>query len=103
MFEIGKILKIGNMLEIGKMLKIEKMLKIGNMLEIGNILKIGNMLEIGNSLFLICVTETISRTDEGQPRTKYFFNKCGSNIYFFLPCRGLVHHHHRILKRKYVG
>ena len=27
--------------------------------------------------------ETISRTDEGQPRPKYIFNKCGSNIYFF--------------------
>ena len=29
------------------------------------------------------VTETISRTDEGQPRPKYIFNKCGPNIYFF--------------------
>ena len=27
--------------------------------------------------------ETISRTDEGQPRPKYIFNKCGTNIYFF--------------------
>ena len=25
----------------------------------------------------------ISRTDEGQPRPKYIFNKCGTNIYFF--------------------
>ena len=32
---------------------------------------------------LIFVTETISRTDEGQPRPKYIFNKCGTNIYFF--------------------
>ena len=27
--------------------------------------------------------ETISRTDEGQPRPKYIFNKCGTNLYFF--------------------
>ena len=26
--------------------------------------------------------ETISRTDEGQLRPKYIFNKCGTNIYF---------------------
>ena len=25
----------------------------------------------------------ITRTDEGQPRPKYIFNKCGTNIYFF--------------------
>ena len=25
----------------------------------------------------------IVRTDEGQPRPKYIFNKCGTNIYFF--------------------
>ena len=49
--------------------------------------------------FLIFVTETISRTDEGQPRPKYIFNKCGTNIYFFLLYRDLVHHHHRILKK----
>ena len=24
-----------------------------------------------------------TRTDEGQPRPKYIFNKCGTNIYFF--------------------
>ena len=48
------------------------------------------------NLFLIFLTETISRTDEGQPRPKYIFNKCGTNIYFFLLYRGLVHHHHRI-------
>ena len=35
------------------------------------------------SLFLTFLTETISRTDEGQPRPKYIFNKCGTNIYFF--------------------
>ena len=35
------------------------------------------------NLFLIFLTETISRTDEGQPRPKYIFNKCGTNIYFF--------------------
>ena len=27
--------------------------------------------------------ETNSRTDEGQPRPKYIFNKCGTNINFF--------------------
>ena len=27
--------------------------------------------------------ETISRTYEGQPRPKYIFNKCGTNLYFF--------------------
>ena len=31
----------------------------------------------------------IVRTDEAQPRPKYIFNKCGTNIYFFL----LYHHH----------
>ena len=36
-------------------------------------------------------------TDEGQPRSKYIFNKCGTNIYFFLLYRGLVNHHRRIL------
>jgi len=25
----------------------------------------------------------LDRTDEGQPRPKYIFNKCGTNIYFF--------------------
>jgi len=34
-------------------------------------------------LFLIFVTETISRTDEGQPRPKYIFNNCGTNTSFF--------------------
>ena len=33
-------------------------------------------------VFNLC-EETISRTDEGQPRPKYIFNKCGTNIYFF--------------------
>ena len=41
----------------------------------------------------------IDRTDEGQPRPKYIFNKCGTNIYFvtLLLYKGLVHHHHQIL------
>ena len=34
-------------------------------------------------LFLTFVTETISRTDKGQPRSKYIFNTCRTNIYFF--------------------
>ena len=33
-------------------------------------------------VFNLC-EETISRTDEGQPRPKYIFNKCGTNSYFF--------------------
>ena len=33
-------------------------------------------------VFNLC-EETISRTDECQPRPKYIFNKCGTNIYFF--------------------
>ena len=33
-------------------------------------------------VFNLC-EETISRTDEGQPRPKYIFNKCGTNISFF--------------------
>ena len=41
------------------------------------------MMTMTRLLFLIFVTETISRTDEGQPRPKYIFNKCGTNIYFF--------------------
>ena len=36
-----------------------------------------------NSVVLIFVTETISRTDEGQPKMKYIFIKCGTSIYFF--------------------
>ena len=47
-------------------------------------------------VFNLC-EETISRTDEGQPRPKYIFNKCGTNIYFFT-LRGLVNHHHRVCK-----
>ena len=35
-----------------------------------------------NLIFNLC-EETISRTGEGQPRPKYIFNKCGTNIYFF--------------------
>ena len=33
-------------------------------------------------VFNLC-EETISRSDEGQPRPKYIFNKCGTNNYFF--------------------
>ena len=43
----------------------------------------------------------IVRTDEGQPRPKYIFNKCGTNVELtssFLLYRGLVHHHQRLLK-----
>ena len=40
----------------------------------------------------------IVKTGEAQPRPKYIFNKCGTNIYFFLHYRGLVHHHHQIFK-----
>ena len=36
----------------------------------------------GSNYIVIFVTETISRTDKGQPRPKYIFNKCGTNIYF---------------------
>ena len=35
------------------------------------------------SLFLIFMPKTILRTDKGQPRPKYMFNKCGTNIYIF--------------------
>ena len=34
------------------------------------------------NLFLIFLTETISRPDEGQPRPKYIFDKYGTKIYF---------------------
>ena len=37
----------------------------------------------GKHLLLIFVTETISRTDEGQPRPKYIFNKCRTKSTFF--------------------
>ena len=47
----------------------------------------------------IFLTETISRTDKGHPRPKYIFNKCGTNLYFFLLYRGLVHHHRRIFNQ----
>ena len=50
---------------------------------------------------LIFVTETISRTDEGQPRPKYISNKCGTNIYILL-YKGLLHHHHRILNLRWT-
>ena len=56
-----------------------------------------NYLIVIQFVFNLC-EETISRTDEGQPRPKHIFNKCGTNIYF-LPYRGLVHHHHQIKKK----
>ena len=37
---------------------------------------------VNQFVFNLC-EETISRTDEGQPRPKYIFNECGTNIYFF--------------------
>ena len=37
------------------------------------------------SLFLIFVTETISRTDKGQPRQKYIFNKLFFTLQRFGP------------------
>jgi len=43
------------------------------------------------------MTETISRTDESQPRPKYIFNKFGASIYFIFSTN--VHHHHRILNK----
>ena len=36
-----------------------------------------------DAMVLTFVTETITTTDEGQPRPKYIFNKYGTNIYFF--------------------
>ena len=48
-------------------------------------------------LFLIFMTETISRIDEGQPRPKYILINVELTSTFLL-YRGLVHHHHRILK-----
>ena len=62
------------------------------------------MYILGNfCLFLIFVTETISRTDDGQPRPKYIFINV-ELISTFLLYRGLVHHHHRILNvyQRYV-
>ena len=43
-----------------------------------------------------------TQTQYSQPRPKYIFNKCGTNIYFFYSSEygGLVHHHHRIFKKK---
>ena len=42
-----------------------------------------NVIIIFNIIVFNLSEETISRTDEGQPRPKYIFNKCGTNIYFF--------------------
>ena len=52
-------------------------------------------------MFFIFMTEIISRTDEGQPRPKYIFNRMWSyNIYtfFYSTSRFGPDHHHRILK-----
>ena len=53
----------------------------------------GDILKIRNSFVLVIFTFIyffidfngyyIVRTDEGQPRPKYIFNKCGTYIYFF--------------------
>ena len=40
---------------------------------------IGEILRRAKIVFNLC-EETISRTDEGQPRPKYIYNKCGTNI-----------------------
>ena len=45
--------------------------------------------------------ETISRTDESEPRPKYIFNKCGTNIYFFTLQR-FGPSYHRILNRSTI-
>ena len=44
--------------------------------------QITNFTSKQKAVFNLC-EETISRTDEGQPRPKYIFNKCGTNIYIF--------------------
>ena len=41
-------------------------------------------------------------TDEGQPRPRYIFNKCGTITSTFLLYKGLVHHHHRILNTLFL-
>ena len=55
--------------------------RIGKRIMVENTDEDANKVEDENNL--IFVTETISRTDEGQPRPKYIFNKCETNIYFF--------------------
>ena len=47
------------------------------------------------------MSETILRTDKGQPRPKYISINVELTSTFLL-YRGLVHHHHRIVYRKYV-
>ena len=39
-------------------------------------------MELKKNVFNLC-DRKISRTDEGNTRPKYIFNKCGTNIYFF--------------------
>ena len=41
------------------------------------------MVRGDTSAKLMILTFVTVRTDEGQPRLKYIFNKCGTNIYFF--------------------
>ena len=53
-------------------------------------------------LFLLFITETILRTDEGQPRPKYFFNKMWNQHPPYLLYRGLVHQHHRIKNKRSI-
>ena len=70
--------------------------------QMGHMCKI-NIFIYKIDLFLTFVTETISRTDEGQPRPKYIFNN-SINVEltstFYSTGRGLVNHHHRILNVK---
>ena len=52
------------------------------------------LITLLNLINLIFMTETISRTDEVQPRPKYIFNIVELTSTFLL-YRGFVHHHHR--------
>ena len=38
---------------------------------------------VGGQAWAWWLVTDVQRTDEGQPRPKYIFNKCGTNIYFF--------------------
>ena len=42
-----------------------------------------NVDRFNNFFFINFDGYYIVRTDQGKPRTKYIFNKCGTNIYFF--------------------
>ena len=53
-----------------------------------------------NNFFIDFDGYYVVRTDEGQPRPKYIFNKCVElTSTFLLFNRGLVHHHHRIFNQ----